>query len=118
VETLLPLMLTQVAEGRLSLERMVQLTSENPARIYGHYPRKGSLLVGADADFVLVDLQQRWTLRNEQLHSKHKVMPYDGWTAVGRPVATYLRGRQIVQEGEPLGAPSGQFIRPGYGSRA
>lgn len=112
VETLMPLILDCVARDRLSLDRAVQLCSENPARIYGLYPRKGSLTVGADADFVLVDLAASHLLSNDRLHSKNPLSPYDGWEVRGRPVATYLRGRCIISEDEPVGAPSGTMLRP------
>jgi dihydroorotase len=115
VETLLPLLLDCVAKGRMSLERAVQVSSENPARIYGLYPRKGSLEIGADADFVLVDLNSSYRLSNEDLHSKHPVTPYHGWRVRGRPLATYLRGRCVAQEGEVMDPPTGQMLRPGYG---
>jgi len=114
VETLLPLLLTSVTEGRLSLEHAVRVSSENPARIYGLYPRKGSLTVGADADFVLVDLDARYRLSDANLHSRHPVSPYDGREVKGRPVATYLRGRCVVRDGEAVASPSGRMLRPGY----
>lgn len=118
VETMLPLLLTQVAAGRISLERLVSLTSANPARIYGHYPRKGSLQVGADADFVLVDLAARYRLDQARLHSKTPLTPFDGWQLAGRPVATYLRGGCIMRENEILGAPGGRQLRPNQGRLA
>jgi dihydroorotase len=112
VETMLPLLLTQVAAGRLALTDVVRLASEQPARLYGHYPRKGSLQVGADADFVLVDLAARYRLDQATLHSKHPVTPFHGWELVGRPQATYLRGVCVVREGQAQGAPRGRFLRP------
>ena len=116
VETMLPLLLTQVASGRLTMEQLVSLTSERPAKLMGLYPRKGTLMIGADADIVLVDPEQRWTLDASRLHSKHPVSPFDGWEIVGRPVATYLRGRCVAKDGEPVGAPAGRFLTPTYGS--
>lgn len=113
VETLLPLLLNCVAEGSLSLEKMVQLASENPARIYGLYPKKGSLAVEADADIALVDLSAPHQLSNSLLHSKHAISPYDGWVCRGRPVATYLRGVLKIRDGETLTAPSGLMLSPG-----
>jgi dihydroorotase-like cyclic amidohydrolase len=112
VETMLPLLLTQVASGRLTLEQLVRLTSEQPARLYGHYPRKGSLSVGADADFVLVDLQQSYELDQARLHSKHRIMPFHGMRVSGRPVATYLRGACVVRDNQPVGEPRGQMLKP------
>ena len=118
VETMLPLLLTKVAEGCLSLADLVRLTSENPARLYGHFPTKGSLHIGADADIVLVDLQQRWRLEQTRLHSRHPVTPYDGWQMTGRPVATYLRGRCVARDGIAIGDPGGRFLTPRNASPA
>ena len=117
VETLLPLLLDCVAKDRTSLERAVRISSENPARLYGLYPRKGSLEVGADADFALVDLKASYRLSDSALHSKHPVSPYNGWRVRGRPVATYVRGLCVVREGELLSPPAGQMLRPGYGEQ-
>ncbi len=111
VETLLPLLLDCVARGKTSLERAVQISSENPARIYGLYPRKGSLEIGADADLVLVDLQAAYRLDGGDLHSRHPITPYDGWKVQGRPLATYLRGRCIFRDGQVLGSPDGEMVR-------
>jgi dihydroorotase len=115
VETMLPLLLTQVATGRLTMEQLVRLTSEQPARLMRIYPRKGSLMIGADADFVLVDPDQRWTLDEAALHSKHPISPFDGWQMTGRPMATYLRGKCVARDGEPVGEPGGRFLTPEYG---
>lgn len=115
VETMLPLLLSQVASGRLSLEQLVALTSEQPARLMGLHPRKGSLGIGADADFVLVDPEARWTLDEARLHSKHPVSPFDGWDIIGRPVATYLRGRCVARDGQPIGTGGGRFLTPAAG---
>lgn len=112
VETLLPLLLSCVARGWISLEQAVQVSSENPARIYNLYPTKGSLEVGADADFVLVDLGASYRLSDSQLHSRHPVSPYDGWQVRGRPLATYLRGCCIFREGQVTDPPTGQMLRP------
>src|SRR5690606_8649425 len=69
VETTLPLMLHLVNQGKLTLQRVVQLYLEMPARLLGLYPRKGCIQVGADADLVLVDMTHKWTIRNEQIIS-------------------------------------------------
>lgn len=115
METLLPLLLDCASKGWIPLERVVQVSSENPARIYGLYPRKGSLQVGADADFVIVDLASSYHLKGEDLHSKHPITPYEGWRVQGKPLVTYLRGCRIAQEGKVLEAPIGRVLRPGYG---
>lgn len=111
VETMLPLLLTQAAQGRITLERLVALTSEQPARLFG-LPGKGSLAIGADADFVLVDPERRWVLEQEALHSKHPVSQFHGWGMIGQVVSTYLRGTCIARHGEPVGAPGGRFLSP------
>jgi dihydroorotase len=113
VESALALMLTGVAEGRLSLPRLVQITSAAPARAFGLAGRKGSIVPGADADFVLVDLGRRETLATERLHSRGKLSAYEGMTVTGWPVATIRRGLPIMADGRLLAAPgSGRLLRP------
>ena len=113
VETALPLMLTQVIAGRLDLKRYVQLTSENPARLWGYYPRKGVIQVGSDADLVLVDLKKKGRIESAHLHSKNPVTPFDGWKIQGIPQYTLLRGRVIMADGEIVGTPWGEPVKPG-----
>ncbi|HVM31388.1 MAG TPA: dihydroorotase family protein [Candidatus Limnocylindrales bacterium] len=105
VETLLPLMLTLVDDGRLSLERVVDATSAGPARIWGLAPAKGSLERGADADVVLVDLVSEQVVRGAEAHGMHPLTPFEGRSVHGRVVATLVRGRPVVQEGGLLGEP-------------
>jgi allantoinase len=112
VETMLPLLLTQASDGRLSVSDIVRLCSYNPARRWGIDDRKGHLGVGSDADFVLVDENQPGQIRAGRLHSKHPVTPYDGWPTVGSVRATYLRGALVAQDGEPVGPPTGLQVRP------
>ncbi len=117
VETVLPLMLTGVNEGKLTLERVVAARSEIPARVYGLWPRKGSLNVGADADFVLVDMRAERTLSNETVVAKAGWTPYDGRVVRGLPVKTFVRGELVAEGGKPVGrAGWGQFL-PGQGAR-
>ncbi|HEX2186281.1 MAG TPA: dihydroorotase family protein [Chloroflexota bacterium] len=117
VETTLSLMLHGVSEGRLSLERVVELLAETPARLYGLYPRKGSLEAGADADLVLVDLAAERTLEDAAVVSKAGWTPYAGRRVTGRPVMTFSRGRLVAREGRPVGEPGwGRFL-PGPGVR-
>lgn len=112
VQTLLPMMLEAVARGRLDLRRMVACLSEGPARIWGLYGRKGCIRPGADADLVLVDPTAEWTITREWLLYRHALTPFENEKVRGRPVATLLRGRWVMQDGKVLGEPSGRFIRP------
>lgn len=108
---LLPLMLTDVRKGNLRLERLVQVLTENPARILGLYPERGALLPGSFADLVLVDPEGAVVPRNDQMESKAGWTPYEGWELVGRPVLTVLRGAPIARDGEVLGKPgSGRYV--------
>jgi dihydroorotase len=109
VETLLPLMLTLVDAGRFSLERMVSLTAEGPARIWGLGPAKGSLAPGADADLVLVDKAREGVIRGGELHGMHPLTPFEGRITHGRVVAAVVRGRPVVREGVLL-------VEPGWGA--
>lgn len=110
LETMLPLMLTQVAAGRLSLERLVAISAWRPAAIWGLADRKGHLGVGADADFNLVDLQAPGMIDAHRLHSRHPVSPYEGWATRGAVRATYLRGALVAKDGATLGDPRGRYL--------
>ena len=79
------------------------------------WPRKGSLLPGADADLVLVDPTATWTLTDADVLSKAGWTPYDGRSVTGRAVRTYQRGTLIAQDGAPVGEPRGEFL-PGAGA--
>lgn len=112
-----PLLLDAVARGQLTYQDVARVYSENPAKIHGLWPRKGSLLPGADADFVLVDPRATWTLSNDRVFSKAGWTPYDGRQVTGRPVATWLRGVQVAADGVPVDARAGAFLS-GPGSRS
>jgi dihydroorotase len=112
VETSVSLMLTQVNEGRLSINSYVKLASENPARLFNLYPRKGTIQVGSDADFTIVDMEREGVIQSEKLHSKTKITPFDGWRVKGLPIYTIVRGRIVMKDGEVIGKPQGEFIRP------
>lgn len=112
VETTLTLMLNAAAQGRLSLQRLVQVLCEVPARVYGLYPQKGTLLPGSDADFVLVDPQREHTLGDERIVSKAGWTPYAGMRVRGAVVRTYVRGRLVAEEGRPVAEPGwGRWVR-------
>ena len=113
VETLLPLLLRAVHERRINWANLVGSACENPARIFGLYPRKGTLRPGADADLVQVDPTAEWSLKPSDLFSKAKLSPFCGLKFKGRPIMTMVRG-QIVYEHREIQAPpgTGKFIRP------
>ena len=98
VETQMPLMLTEVAAGRMSLEHYVRISSANPARAFGMWPMKGRLAVGAHADIAAVDLTRRETVAAARLHSRGKITPFEGRETVGTPVHTLVRGRFVQRD--------------------
>jgi dihydroorotase (multifunctional complex type) len=111
LEHMLSLLLTDVADGKLRLGRLVALLSENPARILGLYPRKGALLPGSDADLVIVDPDRTVVPQDEGMESKSALTPYAGWQLRGAPILTMLRGTVIARDGEVLNEPgSGRHI--------
>jgi dihydroorotase len=107
VQTLLPLMLDHVNHGRLTLARLVDLTSTGVARVFG-LRGKGRLAPGHDADFTVVDLAARRTITNQQMASRCGWTPFDGLAVRGWPVATIVRGRLVMRDGALLGSPAGQ----------
>lgn len=111
IETQIPAMLTFVDQGRLSLTDWVRMHSTRPAQIWGLYPQKGSLLVGTDADFTVVDPDAEWTLDRTDLYSKSTATIWDGETFTGAVTATIVRG-DVVYDGSSIP------VEPGYGERA
>lgn len=109
VQTLLPVMLTHVHEGRLCLPRLVELVASGPSRVYG-IARKGRIAVGADADLTFVDLKRRQRLTYAMMRSACGWTPLEGMEVVGFPVATLLRGRLVMRDGELLGPPTGRLV--------
>jgi dihydroorotase len=95
----LSLLLSDVAAGKLSLERLADATATRPAKIFGLYPRKGAIRVGADADIVLVDPKAKRTIRDEEVLSKCGWTPYAGREVQGEPRYTFLRGQAIYDDG-------------------
>ncbi len=109
VETMVPLLASASLDGSgLSMPELAAALSENAARIFGLYPRKGAIEVGADADIVLLDPNAQWTVRAADLHSHAGYTCFEGWTVRGRIVASFLRGRPLVKDGRLC-------QRPGYG---
>jgi dihydroorotase len=110
VQTLVPVMLTHVNAGRLSLERFVDLTSAGPARIYD-VAGKGRIALGYDADFTVVDLGRGSVLDDAQMASRCGWTPFHGMRVKGWPVMTWVRGQLVMRDGQLLGAPSGRAVR-------
>ncbi|MFZ1173784.1 MAG: dihydroorotase family protein, partial [Bradyrhizobium sp.] len=98
VEIQMPLMLTEIARGRASICDYVRWSAVSPAKIWGLYPRKGVLQVGADADIAIVDLKRNWTIKDAELHSTSKISPWDGRKVQGLPIHTIVRGRFVVKD--------------------
>ncbi|MBR2537185.1 MAG: dihydroorotase [Hyphomicrobium sp.] len=110
VQTLVPIMLDHVNAGRLSIERLVDLTSHGPQRLFG-LRSKGRIAVGYDADLTIVDLKRRETIRNGWIESRCGWTPYDGAAVTGWPVGTFIRGRKVMWDGEILGPANGEPVR-------
>lgn len=114
IETRLYLLWEGVREGRISLNRFVEITSTAPAKIFGLYPRKGTIAIGADADIVVWDPEKRHTLSHKTLHMRIDYSAYEGKEVVGAPSLVMQRGRTIVRNGQFVGKPGmGQFVRRG-----
>jgi allantoinase len=113
VETVLPLLLNGVHEGKVSLERVVEVFATNPAKITGLYPQKGTLRVGSDADLVIVDMNQSMQLTDDGVVAKCGWTPFDGMDVVGVPESTLVRGNVVVDDGV-VGEPGyGEFVSRG-----
>jgi dihydroorotase len=110
VQTLLPLMLNHVNEGRLNLERLMDLTSAGPARIFG-IAAKGRIALGYDADLTVVDLKRQETIRNWLIASRCGWTPFDGEKITGWPVGTFVRGLKVMWQGEVLTRGQGAPVR-------
>jgi len=110
VQTLLPLMLDHVSQGRLTLERLVELVATGPARVW-ETRGKGSLVVGNDADLTVVDLKAERTIENSWIASRCGWTPFHGTKVTGWPRATIVGGRVVMREDEVVGSPSGRPVR-------
>jgi dihydropyrimidinase len=101
-----------VREGRISLNRMVDLLATQPAKLFGLYPRKGTVAVGSDADLVVFDPERRETISASTHHSKCDYSLYEGTEVIGAPETVLLRGNVLVEDGELVGTPGvGRFVR-------
>jgi dihydroorotase-like cyclic amidohydrolase len=104
VETSVRLFLTNaVNAGRMTLEQFVRASSEGLARAWSIYPKKGTIMVGSDADLTIVDLSAEGEIRESELHGKNNLNPFEGHRTVGGPVATIVRGRVQMLDGRLTG---------------
>jgi dihydroorotase len=110
VQTLVAIMLTHVAEGRLSLERFVDLTSHGAGRVFG-MAGKGRMAVGYDADLTVVDLNARRVIKNEAQVNRSGWTAFDGFKAKGWPMATIIRGRIVMRDDEVVAEGAGRPVR-------
>ncbi|CAN5772238.1 dihydroorotase [soil metagenome] len=110
VQTMLPLMLNHVAEGRTTLARVIDLTSAGPQRVFGIIG-KGRIAIGYDADFSIVDLKARWTIEESWLASRSGWSPFTGMTLTGRPIGTIVRGKRVMWDGALAETAAGEPIR-------
>lgn len=114
VETLLPLLFSEgVAKDRISIFTLSKVLSENPARIFGLFPKKGTLAPGSDADIVVLDPPKKWTIQADNMQTKAEWTPYEGMEVTGKPETTIVRGKIVFHEGNVVGEKGyGKFIRP------
>ena len=111
LETTLPLFLTMVKEGRISMSRLVEVLAQKPAQIF-HLNSKGFLRRGFDADLTIVDLEEDFTIDPSSFHSKAKYSPFSGWRVSGRAVKAFVGGKLAMEDGKVLSKPgSGRIVR-------
>lgn len=110
VQTLLPLLLDHAANGRLTLQRVIELTSAGAQRIFG-IVGKGRICAGYDADFTIVDLKKKWTIEESWLKSRSGWSPFTGMALTGKPVGTIVRGHVAMWEDQLGDAPVGEPYR-------
>ena len=99
VETLVPILVSEgYNKGRLSLSRLVEVLSTNPAKMYGLYPKKGAMHIGSDADLTIIDLDYEWTIDQKKTYSMAKYNPLHGMKLKGKPVKTIVRGTLVYDD--------------------
>jgi len=116
IQATLPVLLTDGLHARgLSLERVAHLTATAPAQLFGLYPRKGAITVGADADFAIIAPDKQWTFQRQNLEARSGVSPYLGREFTGQVVRTIVRGRTVFLDGRVVGEMGwGQLVKPNH----
>ena len=109
VQTLMPVMLNHINDGKLTLEQLINLVCENPVKIFG-IKNKGFIKESFDADFTIIDLNKVIEIKNEKIESKCGWSPFDGYKLKGTPVATIINGEIKMKDGIILGEPTGKAI--------
>jgi dihydropyrimidinase len=100
-----------VREGKISIQHFVDLVSTMPAKLFGLYPRKGTIAPGSDADLVIFDPERTWTISATNQHQRVDYTPYEGMHVQGVPDTVLLRGKVIVRNGEYVsGKGGGQYL--------
>jgi dihydroorotase len=113
VEVSVPLFLTYaVNTGRMTINEYVRASSTGPAKVWGMYPKKGAIRIGSDGDLTIVDLNKAGVVRESELHGKNNLTPFEGHKTTANPVATVVRGQIMMRDGELVGEPRGQMIKP------
>ena len=110
VQTILPVMLNHVNEGRLKLDQLVKLLCENPVNIFG-IQNKGFIKKDFDADFTIIDLEKTIEIKNEKIESKCGWSPFDGYKFKGTPIATIINGKIKMKDGKIIGDPDGKPMK-------
>ncbi len=110
VQTLMPVMLNHVNNGKLSLNQLINLVCENPVKIFG-IQNKGFIKEGFDADFTIVDMNKKILIKNENIESKCGWSPFDGYEFKGTPISTIINGQIKMKESQILGEPEGKPLK-------
>ena len=110
VQTLMPVMLNHVNDGKLSLSQLINLVCENPIKIFG-IENKGFIKEGYDADFTIVDMEKKILIKNENIESKCGWSPFNEVEFKGTPVATIIAGKIKMKDGKILGEPDGTPLK-------
>ena len=119
VETMLPLVFDEgVRSARITLSRLVRVMCENPARIFGLYPKKGVLRPGSDADLVIFEPRAEWTIGHASQHSRAPYTAYEGRPCTGKAITSIQRGEVVLEDGELVARPRRGRFHPTAAGRA